>query len=97
LGDAQVQAYSVPLQGRRVSDISVTAPWFNQIAMNTYEYVRRSGEPLAMRGRIGREFPEAKFVYHESVFLPLGANEKAVDHILIFSTYVAPAIADGKK
>ena len=88
VGDAQAQAYTVPLQGRRISEIAVTAPWFGHIAAFTYEYVRRSGEPLAMRGRIGREFPEAKFVYHESVFLPLGANGDAVDHLLIVSTNI---------
>ncbi|MGA7674634.1 MAG: PAS domain-containing protein [Rhizomicrobium sp.] len=88
LGDAQVQAYSIPLQGRRISDIADIAPWFRQIAMTTYEYVRQSGEPLAMRGSVGREFPEAKFVYHESLFLPLGDNENAVDHLLIVSTNV---------
>jgi hypothetical protein len=88
VGDAQVQAFSIPLQGRRISEIAVTAPWFSQIATVTYEYVRRSGEPLAIRGRTGSEFPEARFVYHESVFLPLGANDAAVDHILIVSTNV---------
>jgi hypothetical protein len=93
VGDAQAQAYTVPLQGRRISDISVTAPWFGQIAASTYDYVRRSGEPLAMRGRVGREFPEAKFVYNESVFLPLGPSDDAVDHLLIVSTNVFNAFS----
>jgi hypothetical protein len=93
VGEAQAQAYSIPLQGRRISDISVKAPWFHQIAITTYEYVRQSGEPLAIRGKTGREFPEAKFVYHESVFLPLGDNEIAVDHILIVSTNVFKAFS----
>jgi hypothetical protein len=93
VGDAQAQAYAVPLQGRRISEISVTAPWFSHIVTNVYEHVRRSGEPLAIRGRIGREFPEAKFVYHESVFLPLGVNDDAVDHLLIVSTNVFNAVS----
>ena len=88
VGDAQAQAYAVPLQGRRISEIAVTAPWFGHIATTVYEHVRRSGEPLTLRGRIGREFPEAKFVYHESVFLPLGVNDDAVDHLLIVATNV---------
>ncbi len=91
VGDAQAQAYTVPLQGRRISEIAVTAPWFGNIAAYTYEYVRRSGEPLAMRGGAGREFPEAKFVYHESIFLPLGAKDDTVDHLLIVSTNVFSA------
>ena len=49
-----------------------------------------------MRGRIGREFPQAKFVYHESVFLPLGASEDAVDHLLIVSTNVFNAFSKDK-
>jgi hypothetical protein len=88
VGDAQAQAYTVPLQGRRISEISVAAPWFGHIAAFTYEYVRRSGEPVAMRGGVGHEFPEARFVYHESVFLPLGTNDDAVDHLLIVSTNI---------
>jgi len=88
VGDAQAQAYTVPLKGRRISEIAVAAPWFGHIAAFTYEYVRRSGEPLALRGGVGREFPEAKFVYHESVFLPLGASDDAVDHLLIVATNV---------
>ena len=88
VGDALAQAYALPLQGRRISEISVTAPWFGQIAATTYDYVRRSGEPLAMRGRVGCEFPEAKFVYNENVFLPLGASDDAVDHLVIVSTNV---------
>ena len=87
VGDAQAQAYAVPLQGRRVSEIAVAAPWFGNIAAITYDYVRRSGEPLAMRGGVGHEFPEAKFVYHESVFLPFGSGD-AVDHLLIVSTNI---------
>ena len=93
VGDALAQAYAVPLQGRRISEISVTAPWFSHIAANVYEHVRRTGEPLILRGRIGREFPEAKFVYHESVFLPLGASDDAVDHLLIVATNVFNAVS----
>ena len=88
VGDAQAQAYAVPLQGRRISEISVTAPWFRHVATTVYEHVRQSGELLILRGRVGREFPEAKFVYHESVFLPLGAKDDIVDHLLIVSTNV---------
>jgi hypothetical protein len=93
VGDAQTQAYNIPLQGRCISEISVTAPWFTQIATMTYEYVRRSGEPLVLRGAVGREFPEAKFVYNENVFLPLGASDDAVDHLLIVSTNVFNGVA----
>jgi hypothetical protein len=93
VGDAQAQAYAVPLQGRRISEIAVTAPWFGHIATTVYEHVRRSGEPLILRGRIGREFPEAKFVYHETVFLPLGASDDAVDHLLIVATNVFGAFS----
>jgi hypothetical protein len=93
VGDAQAQAYAVSLQGRRVSEIALAAPWFGNIAAFTYDYVRRSGEPLALRGGVGREFPEAKFVYNENVLLPLGASDDAVDHLLIVSTNVFNAFS----
>jgi hypothetical protein len=93
VGDAQAQAYTIPLQGRRISEIALTAPWFGKVAEYTYDYVRRSGEPLVLRGRIGREFPEAKFVYYESLFLPLGPSDECVDHLLIVSTNVFNAFS----
>jgi hypothetical protein len=53
--------------------------------------VRTTGDPFAVRGWIGKDVPDARFVYHESVFLPFGDDGETVDHELIVSVYVPRA------
>jgi hypothetical protein len=45
---------------------------------------------------MGADFPNAKYTYCESMFLPLGAGDDAVDHLMMFSTYVARTFVNGK-
>lgn len=88
VGDAQVQAYGFNFQNLRISQIRTVAPEFGQLMFGIYEHVRNTRDPFAVRGWIGKEVPDSKFVYHESVFLPLGEDGENVDHIVIVSTYV---------
>jgi hypothetical protein len=48
--------------------------------------------PLAVRCRIGHDTPEAKFTEAETIFLPLGASEAAVDHLLVFTCYLLDSV-----
>lgn len=91
VGDAQVQAYGFNFQSLRIGQIKAVAGEFGQLMHNIYEHVRTTRDPFAVRGWIGRDVPDARFVYHESVFLPLGADGETVDHILIVSIYVPKA------
>ena len=93
VGDAQVCAYSIPLQGRCLSEVAVDAPRFGRILRGLYTQICQTGEPFAIRGRVGRDVPQANFIYCESAFLPLGASPDAVDHVLVFSTYIVRSFA----
>jgi hypothetical protein len=87
-GEAQEQAYGWRLQGRRVSQVAAEKPAYGHHVLGSYRHVRESGEPLTVRAQIGSNFPYLKFVYCEHVVLPLGDDDSAVDHLLIFSAYV---------
>jgi hypothetical protein len=97
VGEVQAQAYGYRLQGRRISQIAAERPAYGHSVRGAYRRICESGEPVAVRGYIGSDFAHLKFAYCEHIALPLGATDDAVDHILIFSTYVARASADGKK
>jgi hypothetical protein len=85
VGDAHVQAHGYNFRHKRLKEIEATRVDFSTRA--TYEHVRTTSLPFAVRGWIGRHVPQSRFTYHESVFLPLGAKG-LVDHLLIVSTYV---------
>lgn len=87
-GDAHVQAYAIPFQGRRLNDFVEMAPAFCLALRSVFAHVAQTGSPAALRGRMGPDFPNANYAYCENIFLPLGAND-AVDYILGFSTYLS--------
>ena len=91
-GDAQVQAFGFHFRNMRISHITAASPDFGKTMHGLYEHVRATAEPFAVRGWVGREVADARFVYYESAFLPLGDDGVTVDHILIVSIYVPKAL-----
>ena len=91
VGDAHVHNYGVNFKNMLSSDIEREAPEHGRLMRTVYEHVRNAQAPLAVRGWIRREILNARFVYHESAFLPFGEDETAVDHILVVSFYVPKA------
>ncbi len=92
-GDAQVQAYVVPFQGRRLSQLALGSPVFCCSLRDVFLHVIGSGAPAAVRGNMGLFFSRVKYAYCESMILPLGASDDAVDHLMVFSTYVSRTFA----
>jgi hypothetical protein len=90
VGDAHVQAHETNFVGMRLKEIEKAHPGFDPNTRATYEFVRFTGEPLAVRGWVGRDAPESKFCYYETVFLPLG-TEAGVDHLLVATSYMPRA------
>jgi hypothetical protein len=91
VGDLHVQAYGFQFQNMRLSAIEAASAGFGKMMRGLYEHVRVTAEPFAVRGWIGREVRDARFVYFESVFLPLGDDGQTVDHIACVSVYVPKA------
>lgn len=90
-GDAHVQAYGLNFNNMRLSMIEAASPDFGKMMRGLYEHVRVTADPFAVRGWVGREVKDARFVYFESVFLPLGDDGETVDHIACVSVYVPKA------
>ena len=88
VGDAYVMAHGISFQGKRWSDTDKLSPGYHAAIISTYDRVVRKGEPVAMRGWIERGAKKSGLVYSEYLFLPLGDNDGAVDHILVFAVYV---------
>jgi len=88
VGEAQRQAFGVYFKGMRLTQIETAAPELGAILRSTYEQVRSTGAPLLVRGRVDHEPARSQFRYHETAFLPLGASDAAVDHLLIVGVQV---------
>ncbi|MGA7674449.1 MAG: PAS domain-containing protein [Rhizomicrobium sp.] len=88
VGDAYVMAHGVSFQGRRWSETDKLSPGYHATIKSTYDRVVRKGEPVAMRGWIERGSQKSELVYSEYLFLPLGSDDKTVDHILVLAVYV---------
>ena len=82
IGDVHVQAY-----GKRMSDLIAVAPGFGRVMKATLDTVFNTRAPLAFRGMIGRDAGDARFVWLETIYLPLGAVNDAVDHIIVATVY----------
>lgn len=89
VGDVIVRAYDIPLQNRRLSDLAKEEPAFGTIIKPLLQQCQLSGEPIAVRGRIGRDIFHVTFTEYENVLLPLGPAEDAVDHIMVVSQYLS--------
>ena len=97
VGDAQRQAIGVWFKGLRVTQIEAGAPPFGAILRAAYEQVRASGAPSLVQGRIDHQPPDTQLLYHETAFLPLGADGSAVDHILIVGVQIPAPIWETPK
>jgi hypothetical protein len=91
VGDMFAWAYDIQFRGMRLSRIEAAAPGHGGRMRGLYEHVRATAKPLAIQGWVGREIPEARFVYYETVLLPLGEDGETVDHILVTSFHVPKA------
>ncbi|MDE2630897.1 MAG: PAS domain-containing protein [Alphaproteobacteria bacterium] len=87
VGDAYVIAHGISFQGKRWSETGNLSPGYQTTIKSTYDRVVRKGEPVAMRGWIERGRETSELVYSEYLFLPLGDDDRTVDHILVFAIY----------
>jgi hypothetical protein len=88
VGDAHVIAYGFSMQGRFLSEMEEYAPGHGPVLKGLYSSVVRRRTPFALRGWLERGESHKQYIYSESVFMPLGDTDDAVDHILNFSVYV---------
>ncbi len=99
VGEAQREAFHTSFKGMFVSQIEAAAPQLGAILRGAYEQARKTGTPYVARGAVDHCEAGSNSLFHETVFLPLGAHDDAVDHLLIVGVQVPEPfwdIADSK-
>src|SRR4029077_6389324 len=82
VGDVERRAFKRNFTGMRVSQVEKIAPKFGEVIRATYDKVCSTGLPFAVRGLADHVRTNEYIPYHETVFLPLGATDASVDHVL---------------
>jgi hypothetical protein len=88
VGDAQARTYALPFAGKRLSEFASSDTAYCYVLKGLFGHVAEHGEPVAVRGNMGNVSSKVQFSYCESIFLPLGESDDAVDHLLGFSAYI---------
>ena len=91
VGDMFAWAYDAQNRNKHHNQNKKAAPEHGKRMRGMYEHVRVNAEPLAVQGWVGRDYPATKFVYYETVVLPLGEDGTTGDHLLVTSCYVPKA------
>ena len=85
VGDILVQAFAVPMQNRRFSEIEIEAPELMASCYPLFREVVNTRAPVAWRHKTGHDNTDFVFVDSEVVLLPLGTT--VVDHVLVFEVH----------
>ncbi len=87
VGDAHVISHGFSMQGRRVSEVDRFSPGYGAVLKSLYDRAVRKRDVYAFRGWMERGDRDKPYMYSESVFMPMGPDETAIDHVLNFSVY----------
>jgi hypothetical protein len=88
IGDAHVQAYGATSPaGHRMSATIAERPEFGNMLKSCYDMTRMRRAPLIIRGFIGAEFPDARFVWFETIYLPLRGLGDDVEFVMNAAVY----------
>jgi len=87
VGDAHVVSHGFGMQGLRVSDVDSVSPGYGLVLKSLYDRAVRRRDAYAFRGWLERGQEKLKYIYSESVFMPLGPDAQTIDHVLNFSVY----------
>lgn len=86
VGDAIVAAQGGAMQGLTCTELDVVLPGYGTVLGAVYRHVCKTKAPLALRGEYVRR-ADGLVIMHESLALPLGVDESAVDHIMVLGVY----------
>jgi hypothetical protein len=87
VGDAHVISHGFSMQGLRVSDVDRFSPGYGPVLKTLYDRVLRRRTVYAFRGWMERGEKHKQYIYSESIFMPMGPDDRAIDHVLNFAVY----------
>jgi hypothetical protein len=85
VGEAQIQAFGWDCAGQSVDELDAVVPGMTAVMRPLFDKIVKTKAPLAFEGYLSRSARHD--LQHETLFLPLGASDDAVDHILNVSAY----------
>jgi hypothetical protein len=86
IGDAIVFAQGASHQGMTMGELDSVLPGSGTLLLDVYRAVVAARAPHAFRG-IHTRPSDGRVLFRESLILPLGASDEAVDHILAVLVY----------
>ncbi|HTQ14244.1 MAG TPA: PAS domain-containing protein [Rhizomicrobium sp.] len=86
IGDSIVQAQGANFRGLTTRDIDARLAGYGTTLRRIYQEACATKAPLALRGWFQRAADKRSF-FHESLVLPLGKDDGAVDHLLTLAVY----------
>ena len=95
VGDAHVISHGFNMQGLKVSDVDTYSPGYGPVLKSLYDRVVRRREAYAFRGWLESGHQKQKYIYSESVFMPLGPDANTIDDVLNFAVYIPRDSFDG--
>ncbi|HVP83811.1 MAG TPA: PAS domain-containing protein [Rhizomicrobium sp.] len=90
LGDAIIQSQTGLQIGMTTNELDEAYPGYGALFRTLYQEICDTRAPQAYRGFYERAADRRSF-YHESLLLPLGADDGVVDHILVVGVYAMDA------
>jgi hypothetical protein len=90
MGDAAVVAWGQSFQGMRRADLNGLEAGMGDIVCRLCRSVARQRAPIFMRGVLQKEMLDA--CNQETLFLPLGITDGAVDHLLSIGVYLPRSV-----
>ena len=87
VGDAHVISHGFSMQGLKIGDVDKYSPGYGPVLKSLYDRAVRRRDVYAFRGWMERGESTKRYIYSESVFMPLGPDEATIDHVLNFSSY----------
>ena len=87
VGHEPTAAIGLNLQGKRMSEAGVASVMHANYRRQLYDRVVRTGTPWLFKSRTVKHMGVKLPVCSETAFLPLGAEDHAVDHLLGFTVF----------
>lgn len=91
VGHEPTAAIGINLQGRRMSEPQVESVMSANFRRRLYDHVVRTAMPWLFKSRMVNHIGLRLPVCSETAFLPLGAEEHTVDHLLGFTVFCSKA------
>lgn len=85
VGEASVRAHGFNAANWHVAELDRQVPGYSAMMIGLWDYIRKTGRPVAARGSLVHL--DRGFQTYESIYLPLGPDDRTVDHLLAFAQY----------